>query len=73
MILILQIAPTEQLIGQMTREARGRNSAASRTGQQSIQSLAVLPPENLSSDPDQEYFAEGMTGCIDDRLGRSAH
>jgi TolB-like protein/lipoprotein NlpI len=31
------------------------------TGQQSIQSLAVLPLENLSSDPDQEYFAEGMT------------
>jgi serine/threonine protein kinase/Tfp pilus assembly protein PilF len=27
----------------------------------SIGSLAVLPLENLSRDPDQEYFAEGMT------------
>lgn len=26
-----------------------------------IRSLAVLPLENLSRDPDQEYFAEGMT------------
>ena len=26
-----------------------------------ITSLAVLPLENLSGDPDQEYFAEGMT------------
>jgi TolB-like protein/DNA-binding winged helix-turn-helix (wHTH) protein/Tfp pilus assembly protein PilF len=26
-----------------------------------IQSLAVLPLENLSQDPDQEYFADGMT------------
>jgi serine/threonine protein kinase/Tfp pilus assembly protein PilF len=26
-----------------------------------IQSLAVLPLENLSADPEQEYFADGMT------------
>jgi len=26
-----------------------------------IQSIAVLPLENLSSDPEQEYFADGMT------------
>ncbi len=30
----------------------------------SIQSLAVLPLENLSHDPDQEYFADGMTDEI---------
>lgn len=28
---------------------------------QKIQSLAVLPLENLAHDPEQEYFAEGMT------------
>jgi serine/threonine protein kinase/tetratricopeptide (TPR) repeat protein len=28
---------------------------------QPIESLAVLPLENLSGDPEQEYFAEGMT------------
>ncbi len=30
-------------------------------GEQVIESLAVLPLENLSSDPEQEYFAAGMT------------
>ena len=30
-------------------------------GEQVIESLAVLPLENLSTDPEQEYFAEGMT------------
>src|SRR5262249_17161467 len=30
-------------------------------GRRSIHSIAVLPLENLSGDPDQEYFADGMT------------
>lgn len=29
-----------------------------------IESLAVLPLENLSRDPDEEYFAEGMTEAL---------
>jgi len=29
-----------------------------------IQSLAVLPLENLSPDPEQEYFADGMTDTL---------
>jgi TolB-like protein/Flp pilus assembly protein TadD len=29
-----------------------------------IQSLAVLPLENFSRDPDQEYFADGMTEAL---------
>lgn len=29
-----------------------------------IQSVAVLPLENLSSDPSQEYFADGMTDAL---------
>jgi serine/threonine-protein kinase len=29
-----------------------------------IHSLAVLPLENLSRDPDQEYFADGMTDAV---------
>jgi TolB-like protein len=28
---------------------------------QQINSLAVLPLEDLARDPDQEYFADGMT------------
>ena len=29
-----------------------------------IESLAVLPLENLSGDPEQEYFADGMTEAL---------
>jgi len=29
-----------------------------------VESLAVLPLQNLSRDPDQEYFAEGMTEAL---------
>src|SRR5262249_38664083 len=34
---------------------------ASRKSATPIRSLAVLPLENLSADPDQEYFVDGMT------------
>jgi DNA-binding winged helix-turn-helix (wHTH) protein len=35
-----------------------------------IQSLAVLPLENLSHDPEQEYFTEGMTEALIAALAR---
>jgi hypothetical protein len=35
-----------------------------------IHSIAVLPFENLSGDPDQEYVADGMTGALIDELGK---
>jgi serine/threonine-protein kinase len=35
-----------------------------------IESLAVLPLENLSGDPEQEYFADGMTEAIIGNLAR---
>jgi serine/threonine-protein kinase len=35
-----------------------------------IQSLAVLPLENLSHDPEQEYLADGMTEELITNLGR---
>jgi TolB-like protein/Tfp pilus assembly protein PilF len=37
-------------------------SLAAKPGR--IESLAVLPLENLSRDPEQEYFAEGMTEAL---------
>ncbi|HEY7286776.1 MAG TPA: FlgO family outer membrane protein [Vicinamibacterales bacterium] len=37
----------------------GRSSAAPR-----IASLAVIPLENLSGDPEQEYFADGVTDAL---------
>ena len=36
----------------------------------SIRSLAVLPLENLSHDPDQDYFAEGMTEALINDLAK---
>ncbi len=35
-----------------------------------IESLAVLPLENLSGDPQQEYFADGMTEALIVNLGK---
>jgi class 3 adenylate cyclase len=35
-----------------------------------IRSVAVLPLENLSGDPEQEYFADGMTETLIGDLGR---
>jgi TolB-like protein/Flp pilus assembly protein TadD len=40
---------------------RGRIWPASLPDSQPIRALAVLPLQNLSSDPSQEYFTDGMT------------
>ncbi len=37
---------------------------------QRIESLVVLPLENLSGDPEQEYFADGMTDALIANLGQ---
>lgn len=39
-------------------------------GPESIQSVAVLPLENLSGDASQEYFADGMTEALINDLGK---
>jgi TolB-like protein len=36
----------------------------------SIESIAVLPLENLSGDPEQEYFADGMTEALITELSK---
>jgi TolB-like protein/DNA-binding winged helix-turn-helix (wHTH) protein/Tfp pilus assembly protein PilF len=41
-----------------------------RSGAPRIQSLAVLPLENLSRDPEQEYFADGITEALTTDLGK---
>jgi len=41
------------------RRGKGRGAAEAR-----LPRLAVLPLENLSRDPDQEYFADGMTEAL---------
>jgi TolB-like protein/DNA-binding winged helix-turn-helix (wHTH) protein/Tfp pilus assembly protein PilF len=47
------------VIGLNVRGLRHRSSSS--TPQHRIHSLAVLPLENLSGDPAQDYFADGMT------------
>jgi TolB-like protein/DNA-binding winged helix-turn-helix (wHTH) protein/tetratricopeptide (TPR) repeat protein len=37
-----------------------------------VRSIAVLPLENLSHDPEQEYFADGMTEALINNLSRIA-
>ena len=39
-------------------------AASAAGGSSSIRSVAVLPLENLSHDPEQEYFADGMTEAL---------
>jgi TolB-like protein/Flp pilus assembly protein TadD len=42
----------------------GSIEAPRKTSPTGIRSLAVLPLENLSRDPEQEYFAEGLTEAL---------
>ena len=39
-------------------------------GSRSIDSIAVLPLANLSGDPKQEYFSDGMTDALIENLGQ---
>jgi TolB-like protein len=39
---------------------------------ESIRSIAVLPLDNLSGDPEQQYFADGMTEALIANLGKIA-
>lgn len=49
----------------------GRNLRNSQTASSAgIHSLAVLPFENLSGDPEQEYFADGMTAELITELAK---
>jgi TolB-like protein/DNA-binding winged helix-turn-helix (wHTH) protein/Tfp pilus assembly protein PilF len=49
---------------------RFKSATAAQSG--SIQSIAVLPLQNMSADPSQEYVAEGMTDEIITDLARLA-
>jgi TolB-like protein/DNA-binding winged helix-turn-helix (wHTH) protein len=49
----------------------GRHWLVERLWPANIQSLAVLPLENLSGDPEEQYFADGMTQALITELGKS--
>jgi TolB-like protein/DNA-binding winged helix-turn-helix (wHTH) protein/Tfp pilus assembly protein PilF len=60
--IVLFVALTMTLFALNVFRVRDRLLGLS-TGPQ-IQSLAVLPLTNLSGDPDQEYFSDGMTDAL---------
>jgi TolB-like protein/DNA-binding winged helix-turn-helix (wHTH) protein/Tfp pilus assembly protein PilF len=51
-------------------QSRGWIHWSLRKTQLSIRSIAVLPLENVSGDPTQEYFADGMTDQLITDLGK---
>ena len=61
------------LIGAVTLGARASKARfESRFATPEIKSLAVLPLDNLSGDPSQEYFADGMTDELITMLAKNS-
>jgi TolB-like protein/Flp pilus assembly protein TadD len=58
---------TQELGGHEVKDA---SDSTTRIARHSIRSLAVLPFENVSHDPTQEYFADGMTEALIGDLAR---
>jgi serine/threonine protein kinase/Flp pilus assembly protein TadD len=54
----------------MPAHAQGRQHFADEAGPGRIKSLAVLPLQNLTGDPEQEYFADGMTEALIANVGK---
>ncbi|MGI9206138.1 MAG: TPR end-of-group domain-containing protein [Woeseiaceae bacterium] len=54
----------------MSRSSEPKARPARRTRGNQIESLVVLPLTNLSSDPEQEYFVDGMTEVLIANLAR---
>jgi TolB-like protein/DNA-binding winged helix-turn-helix (wHTH) protein/Tfp pilus assembly protein PilF len=60
---------TMVLLAGLTWERFGRQK--SEAGESGIASLVVLPLENLSKDPEQEYFSDGMTDALITQLSKT--
>lgn len=67
---VLVVAAGAALLWFSTRHV-AESSAPPVTELSPVRSLAVLPLENLSGDPEQAYFADGMTDLLITNLARS--
>jgi len=67
-VLALAIAGIALLIGLSLSSVRERLLGGRKSPR--IESLAVLPLVNLSGNPDQDYFADGMTEALTTDLGK---
>ena len=65
---LVVVAALAVLTGVSIRPVRDRLSG--RSGAPPIRALAVLPLENLSTDPEQDFFADGMTEELTTDLGK---
>jgi eukaryotic-like serine/threonine-protein kinase len=61
-LLVAAVAALALGAGYWLKTKKGTKPIAPMPG--AIQSIAVLPLENLSGDPKQEYFADGMTDAL---------
>ena len=68
--LALTLGVCVSIAGAFVFDAAGIRSRILSRGAPAIHSLAVLPLENLSGDPNQEYFADGMTDALITDLAR---
>ena len=65
---LVVVAALAVLTGLSIRPVRDR--LLGRSGAPPIRALAVLPLENLSADPEQDFFADGMTEELTTDLGK---
>jgi len=66
-LLVLAVAAAMFVVWRLDWRAP---SAAKTTSQVNVQSLAVLPLDNISGDASQDYFADGMTDALITSLGQ---
>jgi len=68
--LLIVVTVVAVLLGAAYSVRLFSSKARSQIVPPTIQSLAVLPLENLSRDPDQEYFADGLTDVLITDMGQ---
>ena len=63
-LLILTLCTVVLVVGPFIFNVAGIRSRIFANGEPPIHSIVVLPLENLSGDPTQEYFVDGMTDTL---------
>jgi TolB-like protein/predicted Zn-dependent protease len=61
---------TERLHEEIKQDAQGGSETPAEPAPPEKPAIAVLPFDNLSDDPEQAYFADGMTRALITELGR---
>jgi TolB-like protein/DNA-binding winged helix-turn-helix (wHTH) protein/Tfp pilus assembly protein PilF len=69
-LLALNVGGLREWVMRAVAAVSDRRAAVGTPPLQKIESIAVLPLENLSGDKEQEYFADGMTDELITNLGK---